>query len=144
MGFVIPCNIGAPGACGERGEIIYLRALQDMPSPGTDEDNYALEDVPRAIAHETIHLSQLTYGWQHGTAFFLPSFPRFFYEGQAQLFGLTGPAAGGQYGDETPLTSPYVLGGVFFWWLRDRYSTILTGNFSRRCSAMPASIQSKA
>jgi hypothetical protein len=133
LAYVDPCNLGAPGDCGERGEIVYVRSLPDMGNAGR-QDDYAMVQVPDAILHETIHLAWLAHGWRRFGHFAFRRIPRFFREGSAQLFAfsdefeqegtwkLVDRALGSRdSGKVGPFSSPYVLGGLLFHWLRQRH-----------------------
>jgi hypothetical protein len=138
--YVDPCNQGAPGPCTERGEFIRVRGLSTFAESDTAQDELATEILPDTIVHEMIHLIQLhAKASRDRVGEFAPPFVS---EGTANVFtyyredstsdevwndaaaALRSPR-GNSLEDE-----PYVLGGLFFYWLqRVRGPAVLRGLF---------------
>jgi hypothetical protein len=132
-GFVDKRNFGAPGHRDTMGEVIIIRAL-DVERHGSDADLFVLGGLTATLLHETIHLSQLASWWRrHHSLAGLDSAPKWFVEGQAQMFVFRDefdPRRFWHMGDIVvrdlpyelgPFWQPYGLGAVFFHWLRGRY-----------------------
>ena len=133
LAYVDLCNLSGQGDCAVEGEIIYVRSLPDMGT--TYRDDYALVQVPGAILHETIHLAWFAHGWRRFGRFATRNIiPQRWYESSAQFF-----AFADDFERDTswktvdrvlrsrrgilvsPFVDPYMVGGLLFHWLRQRY-----------------------
>jgi hypothetical protein len=116
--------------CDLLSNVISFWSLDGFADAEARRDFYVRHYYPRTLLHETIHLCQYQAAVDHRHVSF--SAPSYLREGQAMLMRFIRPhddidwaelsSLVNRLGPEgTPLGSPYAMGGLFAWWMHQRY-----------------------